>query len=286
MPNARLTVKAMQKILNEDSKSMADYWNLTEASPLYDKDMLVWTIMKRGGSLEVLEYDPDDFYTDCAFWWTKWNRTFNKWIAALGIEYNPLENYDRNEDWTDSEENATDKTTTRTSHGTIDDDTTNTKTLNTQEVLDGESTLSKNGTETVTLNSDTDVHSELVYQRNAFNDYGWSDTNKEITDSNTNVDSTQTTSYNTVESGTEDATTTQTGTISDVGTAAKVIDISDVVAVDDDGTKEGTHSGRIHGNIGVTTSQAMLEAELKLQYWNLYNHMADLFIQECTTRVY
>ena len=49
---------------------------------------------------------------------------------------------------------------------------------------------------------------------------------------------------------------------------------------------EYKHDSHIHGNIGVTTSQQMLESELKIAEWNMYDHMADLFIQEFTVPVY
>ena len=286
MPSARLTVKAMQKILNEDSKSMSDYWNLTEASPLYNKDILVWTIMKRGGSLEVLEYDPDDFYTDCAFWWTKWNRTFNKWIAALGIEYNPLENYDRMEDWTDSEETDGGTSTTRSSTENVNGTNGNTRTLDTSEDIDRDTTLAHHGSDTVTTTGTTDIDSTTTNEKSAFNSDSYSSNDRTIVDSTQEDFQSQTTSYNTSETGTDDTTRTNTGTITDAGTNTSATTTSETITGSTDGTKEGTHTGRMHGNIGVTTSQQMLEAELNLQYWNLYNHMADLFIQECTTRVY
>ena len=46
------------------------------------------------------------------------------------------------------------------------------------------------------------------------------------------------------------------------------------------------HNGRIHGNIGVTTSQQMLEAELNLGYWNVYEKITELFLQEFVIPVY
>ena len=46
------------------------------------------------------------------------------------------------------------------------------------------------------------------------------------------------------------------------------------------------HNGRIHGNIGVTTSQQMLEAELNLGYWNIYEKITELFLQEFVIPVY
>lgn len=49
---------------------------------------------------------------------------------------------------------------------------------------------------------------------------------------------------------------------------------------------DSTHNGRIHGNIGVTTSQQMLQAELDLGYWNIYEKISELFLQEFTIPVY
>ena len=46
------------------------------------------------------------------------------------------------------------------------------------------------------------------------------------------------------------------------------------------------HDGRTHGNIGVTTSQQMLEQELKIQEWNIYEHMTDIFLSEFVISVY
>lgn len=46
------------------------------------------------------------------------------------------------------------------------------------------------------------------------------------------------------------------------------------------------HTARLHGNIGVTTSQQMLQSELDIAYWNLYDHIADVFLQEFVLPIY
>lgn len=51
-------------------------------------------------------------------------------------------------------------------------------------------------------------------------------------------------------------------------------------------TRTPNLENRIHGNIGVTTSQQMLESELKLQYWNLYDKISNLFMKEFCIMVY
>lgn len=48
----------------------------------------------------------------------------------------------------------------------------------------------------------------------------------------------------------------------------------------------GKHSGHMYGNIGVTTSQQMLESELDIAAWNLYDHIADVFVEELCIPVY
>lgn len=49
---------------------------------------------------------------------------------------------------------------------------------------------------------------------------------------------------------------------------------------------ESKHRGHLYGNIGVTTSQQMLQSEYDIVYWNIYNHIADLFADELLLQVY
>lgn len=254
MPNARITIKSMEKYLNDDSKSITDTWDLTTPSDLYDKDTLLYTIFNRGGSLEPIEYDPDEFYDDCEYFWNKWKRTIEKWVVALETEYNPLENYDRQESWTDERESEGSDSQTRSSTEITDDDTTFRKTGTETSVVDGENT------------SDSTTEEKV----SAFDASNYVPSKETVTHSEGTEDTTNTLTYNTTDTGTDDKTVTTSESSS--GTNGN--------------TESGTHTGRIHGNIGVTTSQAMLKSELDLQYWNLYNHVADLFINELTTRVY
>lgn len=46
------------------------------------------------------------------------------------------------------------------------------------------------------------------------------------------------------------------------------------------------HRGRIHGNIGVTSSQELWKQEAELGYWNIYEKIAELFLQEFVIPVY
>lgn len=51
-------------------------------------------------------------------------------------------------------------------------------------------------------------------------------------------------------------------------------------------TDDITKNLHIHGNVGVTTSQEMLKSELDIARFNIYNQIADLFMEELTIPVY
>ena len=52
------------------------------------------------------------------------------------------------------------------------------------------------------------------------------------------------------------------------------------------GAKTVTHTAHLYGNIGVTTSQQMLQSELDVARWNLYEQIADLFCEEMCIMIY
>ena len=71
--------------------------------------------------------------------------------------------------------------------------------------------------------------------------------------------------YNPNGKGTSDGETTTTGT----------------------GSVEADHTGHLYGNIGVTTSQQMLQSEIDLfKNFNFYDVVADMFVQEFCCMVY
>ena len=47
-----------------------------------------------------------------------------------------------------------------------------------------------------------------------------------------------------------------------------------------------SHTNHMSGNIGVTTTQQMLEAEYSIAEWNIYENIADLFLQEFCIMIY
>lgn len=102
-------------------------------------------------------------------------------------------------------------------------------------------------------------------------------------------------------SGTDAVSTTGTDTTKHSGTDTLKKSGSDITSTtgtdenkrsgklsDVTGKEQNTnlHTAHLYGNIGVTTSAAMLKEFYDIATWNLYNHMADVFCSELLIPVY
>lgn len=203
MATMKLTLIGIESYMNAKNESVFDSLVLPAG---YVKEDVVNTILVECGEFETLYPDADYLKSAIGLWGKKWERTFTKWLTALTIEYNPLENYDRKEEWTDNAESV------------------------------GTTNLSTSGTNGDTTENKVSAYDSSDYSPNALN------------------------STNGHNSQTSDGTST--------------------------GSTTTERTGRTHGNIGVTTSQQMLESELNLAKWNLLNHISDVFKKELCIAVY
>lgn len=230
MSQAKITLIGIENYLNPE-KSVFD--NLHIPADI-DKETLIGAILMRCQEFELLYSDPDFLTTAVQLWSMKHYRTFEKWVEALKIQYDPLYNYDRTEEYTDTHAGDYNRNTTANGESTNGNTTVN------------------NLTDT---NDVTNTHSEKAY-----NDSNYVGTTQDVVDQDE----------------------THTGTVTDSGTFS-----SKNTAVDagkDNYTN--IHKARLFGNIGVTTSQQMLQSELDIARWNLYEHIADLFCEEFCIMVY
>lgn len=245
MSSAKITLASFFTYFNTASPEDDLFKNMSLPSGI-DKDTLVGNILMRGGEFEVMYSDPYFMQNVIGVWSRKWYKTIDKWVKALAIDYNPLENYDRMEEWTDTTDGST---SGRRDNG-------NTRTLNYTDAL----TLDHDETRTLDT-TNTSTHDVSAYD---------SSTYQPADQTVTEDDGTDTVNY----SGTD--STLHSGTIVDAfgeGTSTK-------------NDEKVTHKGRIHGNVGVTTSQQMLESELSLAEWNIYEHVTDLFLSEFVIPIY
>ena len=238
MAQAKITLIGIENYLNPD-RSVFDKMNLPDG---IDKETLIGSILLRCQEFELLYSDPD-FLIDAVNIWSRKNYwTFDKWVKAINIKYDPLYNYDRTEEWTDTHEGDYSKTGSGSSSG-------NTGTTN-------------NLTETHNLHSTNDVTN--THSEKAFNDSSLVNNQTDVVD----------------QDGSDTGTITNTGSVTGTYSNSN----SDNESGDD--SFENKHNGRMYGNIGVTTSQQMLQSELDIARWNMYEHIADLFASEFCIMVY
>ena len=243
MSSAKITTVGFYQYMNAYNN---DLFGLLNLPPGIDKDTLVNNIMLRGGEFEVVYSNPDFYKSAIGLWSNKHYRTFEKWINALNIDYNPLENYDRMEEWSDS--------VSRTNTGTVSDSgiRKNTGTQSTES--SGKDNFKGSGNST----SSDEIS---AYNSNSFQN------DKKNTTNSSNSSETNTTANN-----------TRTDNLSESNSNTRT-----------DNLYEKTDSdriGRAHGNIGVTTSQQMLQSELDIAKWNIYEKITDLFLSEFCIMVY
>lgn len=241
---AKLTLIGMYNYFDEFTDNDL-FDNLTMPSGINIDDVKN-TILLNGGEFETLYANPDFMRLAIGAWSSKWERTFNKWITALNIDYEPLNNYDRTETATD----------------------TDTGTINTENFQMSENNFSHETTNNINKNvSDNGIKTTTTENKR----YSFNENDATPTDEST---VTETPTLQTTEIGTENGTAEG----SDTGHAEGNIQTTN------DLTK--THTMRAYGNIGVTTSQQMLESELKIAKWNIYEKIADIFISEFCIMVY
>lgn len=254
MSQSKVTLIGLEKYLAPD-RSVFDEMILPDG---IDKDTLKGAILMRCQEFEVLYSDPDFMIDLVNIWSRKHYWTFDKWIKALNIEYDPLFNYDRTEEYTDTHKGSFDNKKTGSGSGTTSNSSDYTRTDN----------LASTDDHTRTDNlSDTLTHSEKAY-----NDTSYVGTTQDA-DSKTGTQRMA-------------GSTTNTGTQRNAGSDSGTFSNSSTDNENGSDNYTNTHKARLYGNIGVTTSQQMLQSELDVARFSIYEHIADLFCEEFCIMVY
>ena len=129
MSLAKLTLIGMNSYFKSIDSDLFDRLTLPEE---ISKDTLVANILLEGGEFETLYGDPYFLQQMIGVWSDKWLPTFEKWVNALSIEYAPLENYDRMENWDDTLNKGVESHARRDSGNTRTFNNQDKRTLNTE----------------------------------------------------------------------------------------------------------------------------------------------------------
>lgn len=218
-----MSLLTVEGLYNYDN-TLFDGFNVPEGLV---KQIAIDAILMRTRELEILYPDFTYMKNRITIWSNKYQINWKKLYDTTVLEYNPIENYDRMENWTDTDD--------ETSSSARD---SNIKRTSTNEIMN---------------------NVNVTDQNTAFN-AGLADHAKQITDGDT----------------------TENGTITNTETG------KDTENENVNGGRTGRHTrtGRAHGNIGVTTSQQMIQSERDLVVFNLYDVIAESFIENFCLMVY
>lgn len=195
-----------------------------------DRQLALDTIYQRCGLTPLYHPDPAWLKFYVGRWCSKNAKTWEELYQTTIQDYNPIYNYDRTEETTD----------TRSGTRTLSEDTrSNTK---------------QNGDSSVTDTSNDSI---------------------EHTISADNSDN--------YEPGYKDVSSRQDTQASESNNR---VDVTGDRAVDETTGETYSHKLRAYGNIGVTTTQEMLEAQRKVVRYNIYNEIADSFKDEFCLYIY
>ena len=279
-----------------------------------DADLFKQSLLMKGGEFEVLYPDPDFLKYSIKIWSSKWFRTFSEWLRGTEQRWNPIYNYDRFEESRNENRKEFDSKTTAdySDQRKVDLDDTRTADLTEKRTADLEDENVKYLTDkrtadlnekTVFDNADTTTQTDQMtteHQVAAYDSSSYSPSSKDIVNNGqSKIDHTGDVTNATTgtdineHSGTDTMKHTGTDTTEHTGTDIMKHTGTDNTArkgtLSDNTGSEHTHDiheAHLYGNIGVTTSAAMLKEFYDVSSWSLYDHMSDVFISELLIPVY
>ena len=279
MSIAKITMIGLETALAYRNESIFDLLKLPDG---IDIDTVEGNILMEGGEFEVIYAEPDFFKQMVGIWSKKHYHTFDKWAKALSIDYAPLENYDRFEEWNDSNN----ENSNRKHSGTSKDDNNTQRNGTSSDTSSGSvnNSRSEHDNEHNSGNSKTITTGKTENEVSAFDSNSYQPENQSTNEGQENGESSSDRTASRNSSDDTSTRTTSNGTTSD----KEVFSHSGTTSDNEDYThgSTGKHTGRIHGNIGVTTSQQMLQSELDIARFNIVQQITDLFLQEFCIMIY
>lgn len=256
------TLFGIEQYYKYKNQSLFDEIRLPEG---VDKQTLVNTILVEAGELEVMYTDGDFLKVAINTWFERKYNMIDRWIKAINIDYKPLENYNRIEKWTDKNNGTTSNSGSKNSKTNNSGSDNGTDTNN--ETVDNTSSGS------TSIGPQTSSDETKV---SAFDNDTYTPSQKDESTVGARTDTT---------SGT--GNTTKAGTLTKNNSYTNESTVVDTISDSGTSSNNSEHSGEIYGNIGVTTSQQMLESEMTL--WgkiDIYRDTAEMFVQDFCIMVY
>lgn len=252
-----------------------------------DKQTVIDAIIQDCMELEILYPNPDALKVMIGIWAAREKPTFERVYRAELAEYDPIENYNRHQTDTREIEHSGDDVTVSNRQGQNSGSSSGEAGTTTNSTGREEKTINSTGQAGTTTNASGQLTDNNLHKYAAFDSGTLADqTRDERSASSSNN---QTEKSDTTNKQTEETTTTNNQTEQSANTQSHTDNITENARNTlTHGENVGeTFTSYIHGNIGVTTSQQMLESELTLApKINTINYIVNSFKMRFCILVY
>lgn len=236
--------------------------------------------MLKAGEMAPLFANAATLYNMNRSWWEKHRLTFQKWWEVIDDQYTPL--WDKDEYEQISEENqeqGSSSTRTAGTTNTVEDKAGNLDAHDSYKDESQSKTVTSIEADTTKDQTHTNTENKVsAYDSSTYSPHDNSEGKSAHVDSSNSL-TTSVTKGELVHNGYKTEGTKE----------LNKTDFTNEGTQDTAHEKESNHQHALHhwGNAGIsTTSQKLLEQELRVRTFNLYDMMADIFVDEMCVRVY
>lgn len=259
-----------------------------------DRDIVYDNLVLDTAGLEVVYTSPEFMKAAIGSWSRKMLPVWTELEATLHYDYDPISNYDRKEHWEDSR-TLDQESTNNLTHGETINTTgglTHGETITTSgSMVHGEkvdTSSRENFGHTITTNGTNDQTSEN--QTTGYNSNGFNALDKNIVDQDTTGSETHggqdTSTGSETHSGTDSSSGSEAHSGTDSSTGSETHGGTDANAGTLDVEESIERTGRAYGNIGVTTTQQMIEAQREVVLFNMIDTIVNDFKKRFCLMVY
>ena len=167
MSSAKMTILGLYRYGEYNQQDL--FQNMKIPAGIDRKD-LIDNILEQGAAFEILYPDFEYLQFSIGAWSKRWYRTMEKWLKALTVQYDPLNNYDRHEEWTDNDK-VSGKTKTAAGVNTTGQDELSVTAYDSDQYHNKEKTDSS-GTSESTGSSETNTDGTSTHSGHLFGNIG------------------------------------------------------------------------------------------------------------------
>lgn len=276
----RATISLMG--MYEYDHTILDFFHYPDKWETVDKDVFVNKLLLDTAELEILYPDADIFKTAIKYWSAAEVQNWNKLYDTTVLDYNPI--WNKNGTVTETEKHIKNNNYTDVTDGTIADHSStignqNTETSGNENTIGNQNTETSGNENTNTTNNTNEknyvfgFNSETAAQsgETVTDDSGSTNTDRsENTKSNSSANTNRSENSTTNSSANTDATTTNNTNFKH----------------DEKENIDREYTRTEQGNIGITTTQQMINEEREVDKFNLMDYIIDRFKQRFCLLVY